>query len=132
MAITDPIADLLTRIRNASNARHRFVDVKGSKFKLALVKILKDNGFIDGYLAKDLDKGGPIRIYLKYSEEREPMIMGSKRCSRPSVRYYVKHDEIPNVRNGMGIAIISTSQGILDGQEARKRKVGGELVCYVW
>jgi small subunit ribosomal protein S8 len=132
MAISDTIADLLTRIRNASRARHRYVDVKASKLKLALVKILKETGFVEGYLVKDIEKAGPLRIYLKYKPDRSPLISDLLRVSKPSLRRYVKHDAIPRVRNGMGISVVSTSQGVLEGEEARKRKVGGELLCKVW
>jgi small subunit ribosomal protein S8 len=132
MATSDTIADLLTRIRNASRARHRYVDVKSSKLKLALVKILKETGFVEGYLVKDIEKAGPLRVYLKYKPDRSPLITDLLRVSKPSLRRYVRSGEIPRVRNGMGISVVSTSQGVLEGEEARKRKVGGELLFKVW
>ena len=132
MTLSDPIADLLTRIRNGCHARRRFVEVGRSKMKLALVKALKDEGFIEGYLDKEGNTGGLIRIYLRYNGERMPVIQNLKRVSRPGRRRYVGYQEIPKVLGGMGIALLSTPAGILRGAEARKRKVGGELLCYVW
>ncbi len=132
MTLSDPIADLLTRIRNGCHARRRFVEVGRSNMKLALVKALKDDGFIEGFLEKEGTTGGLIRIYLRYNSERMPVIQNLKRISRPGRRKYVGYQEIPKVVGGMGIALLSTPAGILRGAEARKRKIGGELLCYVW
>lgn len=132
MAVNDPIADLLTRIRNASLARHRFVEVPKSKAKLAIVKLLMALGYIEGFLSKEDNKQGMIRIYLRYRRDRQPVIQGLKRVSSPGCRKYVTHKEIPSVLGGMGSAILSTPEGIIVGKEARERKVGGEVLCYVW
>jgi len=130
--MTDPIADMLTRIRNAILARHDFVLVPASKMKLSIAKILKDEGFIRDY---EVLKGKPqrmIKIYLKYTEKKEPMLTGLKRVSKPGLRVYVQQTEIPRVYGGLGIAILSTPQGVMTGQQAWRQKVGGELLCYIW
>lgn len=131
-SLSDPIADLLTRIRNASKARHRFVDIGHSKMKEAIIKILKEKGFVAYYLVKEEKKKGTIRVFLKYTPTREPLIKGITRVSKPSLRKYVSYQEIPNVFGGMGISIISTSGGIIDGKLAKEKKVGGELLCLAW
>jgi small subunit ribosomal protein S8 len=131
MTIIDPIADMLTRIRNAIMANHASVQVPSSKMKLAIVKILKEEGLIDRY---EVLKGKPqpmIKIHLKYTGE-QPAILGLERVSKPGLRVYVEKQEIPRVYGGLGIAIVSTSKGVMTGQEAWKRRLGGEVLCYVW
>ncbi len=129
--VTDPIADMLTRIRNAVMARHDTVLVPASKMKLSIAKILKEEGFISDY---SVLRGKPqrmIKITLKYIDE-QPAVMGLERVSKPGLRVYVGRGEIPRVYGGLGIVILSTSKGIMTGQEAWRRKLGGELLCYVW
>lgn len=132
MSMTDPIADLLTRIRNANSARHEWVDIPSSKMKLEIVRILKEEGFIKDYKLSQDNKQGIIRIYLKFTSGEEPVISGIKRISKPGRRIYVGSDKIPQIMGGVGIAIISTPKGILTDLKARKEKVGGEVICYVW
>lgn len=132
MAVTDPVADFLTRIRNAIGAQHRYVDVSWSKLKQNIAEILKSQGFIESYLLKVDNQRGTMRIYLKYSQGRLPVIQGIRRMSRPGLRRYVKHEDIPTFYGGMGVSIVSTSQGVLAGLDAKKRKIGGELICLVW
>lgn len=133
MAISDPIADFLTKIRNALKAEHRYVDVSWSKLKQNIAEILKSQGFIESYLIKhDNKQRGTMRIFLKYASRRQPVIQGIQRVSRPGLRRYVKHDEIPKFYAGMGVPIVSTSQGVLPGSEAIKQKLGGEILCLVW
>ena len=132
MTVTDPIADMLTRIRNAIMARHDNVRVPASKMKLALARILKEEGFITDY---EVIKGKPhrdINIQLRYLEDNQPAISGLKRVSKPGLRVYVQKKEIPRVYGGLGIAIVSTSQGVRSGQQAWRQGYGGELLCYVW
>jgi small subunit ribosomal protein S8 len=132
MPVTDPLADMLTRIRNANMAKHGKVDVPASKMKISVAKILKGEGYIKNYkLIKDR-KDGILRIYLKYDESNEGVIVGLKRLSKPGRRLYVKKEGIPLVLSGMGIAILSTSNGVLADREARKLNVGGELLCSIW
>jgi small subunit ribosomal protein S8 len=131
MTISDPIADMLTRIRNAIMAGHEIVLVPSSKTKLSIVKILKEEGFIDRY---EVLKGKPqpmIKMYLKYTNE-QPAILGLERVSRPGLRVYVQGHEIPRVYGGLGIAVVSTSKGIMTGQDAWRQQLGGEILCYVW
>jgi small subunit ribosomal protein S8 len=131
MTIIDPIADMLTRIRNAIMASHESVLVPSSKIKLSIVKILSEQGFIDRY---EVLKGKPqpmIKIYLKYTDD-QPTILGLERVSKPSLRVYVERHEIPRVYGGLGIAILSTSKGIMTGREAWRQRLGGEILCYVW
>ena len=130
MAFNDPIAELLTKIRNATRAKHRYVDINLSKMKVSIVKILKENGFIASFLVDDKKKMG--RLFLKYNKKREPIIHGLKRVSTPGLRRYVEYKKIPYVQNGFGISILSTSQGVVDDTKAREQKIGGELLCYVW
>jgi small subunit ribosomal protein S8 len=133
MSYSDPLADFLTRIRNAAKAEHRYVDVSWSKMKQSLAEILKNMGFIESYLVKhDPKQRGTIRIFLKYSAGRLPAIQGLKRISKPGLRKYVGHEDIPKFYGGMGLSILSTSQGIMPGLEASKRKIGGELLCLIW
>jgi len=132
MNISDPIADMLTRIRNASRARHREVLVPASRTKREIARILRDEGFIDGY---DELQDGPrafIRITLKYVGGKAPVVSGLKRISKPGLRVYAGKTEIPRVLGGLGIVIVSTSQGIMTGAEARKAQLGGEVLAYVW
>lgn len=132
MAHTDPIADMLTRIRNANRVGKDHVDVPNSKIKVAIARILKDEGYIKYYKTMRTDKQGTIRIFLKYGPNQEQVINDLQRISKPGIRRYVKCDEIPRVRGGMGIVIVSTSRGILTGREARASKLGGEILCSVW
>ncbi|MBC8588140.1 30S ribosomal protein S8 [Tissierellaceae bacterium BX21] len=132
MMMTDPIADMLTRIRNGNNAKHESVDIPASNIKKELAQILLDEGFIKGFDIIDDEKQGIIRIDLKYGNHNEKVISGIKRISKPGLRVYVKNDEIPRVLGGLGIAILSTSKGIMTDKDARKQMVGGEVICYVW
>ena len=132
MVMTDPIADFLTRIRNANMVMHEKVEIPASKTKIALVEILKNEGFIKDYEQIEDGKQGIIRVYLKYGPNREKVISGLKRISKPGLKVYCKKDEIPKVLGGLGIAIISTSKGIVTDKEARKLGLGGEVICYVW
>jgi small subunit ribosomal protein S8 len=132
MAISDPIADMLTRIRNAIMVRHDNVSVPASKMKLSIARILKEEGFINDY---EVVRGKPhrvIKIHLKYLDDNQPAISGLKRISKPGLRVYIQKKEIPRVYGGLGIAIISTSKGIRTGQQAWRQESGGELLCYVW
>ena len=130
---TDPIADMLTRIRNAVRNRKEEVIIEPkSKLKLEILRIMKREGFIQDYQVISEERGGKIKVVLKYDETGEPVIEDLQRVSKPSRRIYVSSDKIPWVKNGMGIAIISTSQGLMTDREARRKKVGGELMLYVW
>lgn len=130
--MTDPIADMLTRIRNASKAKHEKVDIPSSKLKVEIAKILKDEGYIKNVkLVKDR-RQGLIRVYLKYTDEEMPVIQGLKRISRPGCRVYTGNDSIPKVMAGLGTAILSTPKGIQTGKQAKKDNVGGEVICHVW
>lgn len=130
--MTDPIADMLSRIRNANNARHKSVDIPCSNIKKEIAQILLDEGYINGFDVVEDDKQGIIKVDLKYSEDGEKVISGLKRISKPGLRVYVKCDDVPKVLGGLGIAIISTSKGIITDKMARQEKVGGEVICYVW
>ena len=131
MAVTDTVADLLTRIRNAKDAKHKYVDVKFSKLNQNIISVMKEKGYVNNFLINE--KRHQIRIFLKYIKNaRENVIHGLKRVSRPSVRSYVGHKDIPRVFSGLGIAIISTPSGVLEGEKAREMKAGGELLCLVW
>jgi small subunit ribosomal protein S8 len=132
MSFTDPIGDMLTRIRNASSARHEKVLVPASGLKVRLAEVLKSEGFIQDFLRHEDGHQGAITIILKYGPDREPAISDIKRVSKPGLRRYVANDEIPRVLNGLGVAILSTSKGLMVDREARKQKVGGELICTVW
>ena len=132
MAMTDPIADLLTRIRNGAQARKEQVDVPWSKVKTHLVEVLTAEGDLKEYSIVEQDGHRVLRVWLRYDAQNRPVITGLKRISRPSLRVYVGADEIPAIRGGLGVNIISTPAGILADREARKRHVGGELVCSVW
>lgn len=131
MAVTDPISDFLTRIRNASKARKIKVEIPSSKMKAGLAEILKKNGYIYDYKIDEDSKQNVISVLLKYSDG-EPAISGLKRISKPGLRIYKKSDELPRVLNGLGTAVISTSKGLLTEKEARRQDTGGEIVCYIW
>ena len=130
--VTDTIADMLTRIRNANGMRYTEVKVPSSKIKVSIAKILKEEGFIKDYKIVNDDAQGTIVLTLKYSDKKERVITGLKRISKPGLRVYAKGDEIPKVLNGLGIAIISTSKGIMTDKEARKQNIGGEVLAYIW
>ena len=132
MTMTDPIADMLTRIRNANVVKHETVDVPASNMKKELARILLEEGFIRGYDVIEDGKQGIIRIQLKYGQEGERVITGLKKISKPGMRVYAANHEIPKVLHGLGISVISTSKGILTDKQARKENVGGEVICYVW
>lgn len=132
MVMTDPIADMLTRIRNANSVYHDKVEMPASKIKQAIAKVLKEEGFIKDFEYVADDKQGIIRVNLKYGPNREKVITGVKRISKPGLRVYAKNDEIPRVLRGLGIAILSTPKGIMADKQARKEGVGGEVICYVW
>lgn len=132
-AISDPIADFLTRIRNATKAQHRYVDVPWSVMKQNIADILKAHGFIESFLVKhDNKQRGTMRVFLKYAEGRQPVIQGVKRVSKPGLRRYVGHQDIPHFYGGLGLSILSTSSGVMGGFEASTKKVGGEVLCLVW
>ena len=132
MSMTDPIADLLTRIRNAAGAKHQKVDIASSNLKVNITTVLRTEGFIKNYKVIADNKQGILRIYLKYIDEKDSVINEIKRVSKPGSRVYVGSDEIPRVKNGMGIAILSTSKGILTDKSAQEAGLGGELLCTVW
>ncbi|ERT57549.1 small subunit ribosomal protein S8 [Peptoniphilus koenoeneniae] len=130
--MTDPIADMLTRIRNSNNAKHKSVDVPASNIKKEIAEILLNEGYIKSYDVIDDNKQGVIRIDLKYTKDGERVISGLKRISKPGLRVYVNSEDVPKVLGGLGIAIISTSKGIVTDKVARTENVGGEVICYVW
>ncbi|MBU8880229.1 30S ribosomal protein S8 [Bacillus sp. FJAT-29790] len=132
MVMTDPIADLLTRIRNANMVRHEKLEVPASNIKKEVADILKREGFVRDVEFIEDNKQGIIRIFLKYGANNERVITGLKRISKPGLRVYAKADEVPRVLNGLGIALVSTSQGVLTDKEARAKQVGGEVLAYVW
>ena len=132
MTMTDPIADLLTRIRNALIARHDRVDVPASKIKVAIVRILKDEGFIKNFKVSKDNKQGMIRVFLKYTDKNIPVINGLERLSKPGRRLYQKSVEIEPVLSGLGVAIVSTSAGVMTDKEARRQNFGGEMICQIW
>jgi small subunit ribosomal protein S8 len=130
--VTDPIADMLTRIRNGLVARHDYTDMPASKLKLSLAETLKQEGYIRDFEIVEEGIKRSIRIHLAYTARREPVISGIQRVSKPGLRVYVQKREIPRVYGGLGVAMVSTSQGVLTGKEARSRGLGGEVICYVW
>ena len=130
--LTDPIADYLTRIRNAIGSGHDEVEIPASRLKLEMSRILKEQGYIKDFSRKPATIGEAINVELKYTEEREPVIIGIERVSRPGRRRYVDHKNVPRVHGGTGTAIVSTSVGVMTGHEARAKGVGGEVVAYVW
>jgi small subunit ribosomal protein S8 len=132
MVMTDPIADLLTRIRNANMVRHEKIEVPASNIKKQIAEILKREGFVRDVEYIEDNKQGIIRIFLKYGSNNERVITGLKRISKPGLRVYAKTNEVPRVLNGLGIAIVSTSQGVLTDKEARQKQAGGEVLAYVW
>ena len=130
--MSDPVADLLTRIRNASRAEHEKVDIPSSKLKIKIAEILKEEGFIKNFRLIEDDKQGVLRVYLKYGAGNEKIISGLVRVSRPGRRVYVTKDKIPSILGGMGVAILSTSRGVMTDRDVRKEKLGGEVLAYVW
>jgi len=132
MVMTDPIADFLTRIRNGNMVMHETVEVPSSKVKLSIADIMKQEGYIKEYEYIEDDKQGVIRVYLKYGPNKEKVITGIKRISKPGLRVYVKKDEVPRVLGGLGTAVISTSRGLMTDKKARKEGLGGEVICYIW
>jgi small subunit ribosomal protein S8 len=130
--VTDPVADMLTRVRNGSLAEHEKVDIPASRLKVRLAEILKEEGFIKNFRLIEDKRQGVLRIYLKYGPGQERVISGLRRVSKPGRRLYVGADRIPSVLGGMGVAILSTPRGLLTDRESRKAKVGGEVLCYVW
>jgi len=132
MAMSDPIADMLTRVRNAGKAKFNSVDIPGSKMKFELAKVLKDEGYIRNYKFIKDNKQGILRVYLKYNEKQEHSILRIDRVSKPSKRVYMKGKDIQTVYNGLGISVLSTSKGIMTDKHARENNVGGEIICNVW
>lgn len=132
MNLTDPVADLLTRIRNATMARHDYVLAPGSQLKVAMAKILKEEGFVKDY---ELQKEGlrrMLKIWLSYTGKKDPVLSGLKRVSKPGLRVYAKSKQMPRVVGGMGVAIVSTPRGVMTAEQARRQNVGGEVLCYIW
>jgi small subunit ribosomal protein S8 len=132
MRLTDPVADMLTRIRNAISARHQKVDIPASKLKLEIARILKEEGYISNFKATEEEGHKILRVYLKYANNNEAVISNVNRVSRPGCRVYVRRTEIPRVLGGMGINILTTPRGVMTGRQARKQGLGGELLCEVW
>ena len=132
MTMTDPIADMLTRIRNANTVGHATVEIPASKMKKSIAGILTEEGYIKGFDVIDNGNQGTIRIQMKYGADKERVISGIKKISKPGLKVYAKADEVPRVLGGLGIAIISTSNGVISDKEARRLSVGGEVICYVW
>lgn len=132
MSMTDPLGDMLTRIRNAGQARFDKVDIPASRLKIALARIFKDEGFIKNYKVIKDNKQGILRIYLKYDEHNRPLIQRIERVSKPSRRVYATCEELPKVQGGLGVAVVSTSKGVMTDRQARKLGVGGEVLCQIW
>ena len=132
MTMTDPIADMLTRIRNANTVGHETVDIPASKIKKSIAGILAEEGYIKGFDVIEDDKQGTIRVQMKYGPDKEKVISGIKKISKPGLKVYAKASDVPRVLGGLGIAIISTSNGVISDKEARKLGVGREVICYVW
>jgi small subunit ribosomal protein S8 len=132
MSMSDPIADLLTRIRNANQAHKPYADVPASHLKGEVLRVLREARYIDGYDVLDDKKQGVLRVHLKYTPERERVITGLRRISRPGLRRYVKARQVPRVLGGLGVAVISTPKGVMTDEECRRENVGGEVICYVW
>ncbi len=132
MTISDPIADMLTRIRNAAMARHDFVLMPASRMKLSIARILKEEGFINDYEVLRDKSHRVIKVYLRYSDKNQPVISGLQRASKPGLRVYIQQKEIPRVYGGLGIVVMSTPRGVMTGRQAWRQGVGGELLCYVW
>lgn len=131
-SFSDPIANLLTKLRNAKDGEHRYIDIEWSVLKEEIVKILKERGFVAQFLVKEEKKKKTMRVFLKYGAGRQSVIQALKRMSKPSLRQYVSYKDIPYVMGGTGIAILSTSKGVMEGARARQQKVGGELLCLIW
>lgn len=132
MSMTDPLADMLARIRNAGGAGHDKVDIPASRMKIALARIFKEEGFIKNYKVIKDNRQGILRVYLRYDDGQKPIIHRIERVSRPGLRVYVGHEELPRVQGGLGVAVISTSKGVITDRQARKLKVGGEVLCQIW
>lgn len=132
MVMTDPIADFLTRIRNANVARHDSLQAPASNIKIAIAKILEEEGYIRGYEVIEDNKQNIIRVFMKYTDENERVITNLKRISKPGLRVYANKEEVPKVLNGLGTAIISTSEGVITDREARQKNIGGEVIAYIW
>jgi len=132
MSVSDPIGDMLTRIRNANKMCMDYVDIPASKMKIAIARILKEEGFIKYYKVTRNNTQGTVRVFLKFGAKREPVLNGLVRVSKPGLRKYVSKDDIPHVLGGLGISVISTSQGILTDRECRRKKIGGEVICNIW
>ena len=132
MTMTDPLADMLSRVRNAHRAGHDKVEVPSSRLKMGVAKVLKKEGFIKNYKLIQDNKQGILRIYLKYTDEDEPVIVGLKKVSRPGRRVYAGYEDIPPVRGGFGVTVLSTSKGIVSDKDAAVKKIGGEVLCQVW
>ncbi|MEZ7893368.1 MAG: 30S ribosomal protein S8 [Candidatus Wallbacteria bacterium] len=132
MSLTDPIADMLTKIRNASNAMHEVVDVPASNIKKEITRVLKNEGYIKDFKYLKSDSKGVIRIFLKYTKSRDKIISGIKRISKPGLRVYVSKDNIPKVLGGLGVAVMSTPKGVMSDKNSREMNVGGEVLCYIW
>jgi small subunit ribosomal protein S8 len=132
MSVTDPIADLLTRIRNGLQADHEVVDIPASKLKTDIARVMREQGYIEDYSSEPARVGTVLRIRLRYTDDRAPVISGMKRVSRPGRRTYADHSHIPKVLGGMGTVIMSTSKGVMTGHDARRQGVGGEVVAYIW
>lgn len=130
--MTDPIADMLTRIRNAVTAKHDYVNIPSSKMKIAIADVLQREGYIRSYEVQDEANRKLMRVQLNYTGKKEPVLSGLQRVSKPGLRVYVQKLEIPRVYGGLGIAILSTPHGVMTGQDAWRRKIGGEVLCYVW
>jgi small subunit ribosomal protein S8 len=132
MSMTDPIADMLTRIRNAGHARFDKVDIPASRMKIGLARIFKDEGFIKNYKVIKDNRQGILRVYLKYGDQQKALIQGLRRVSKPGRRVYAGSEELPRVQGGLGVAVISTSKGVVSDRQARKMQVGGEVLCEIW
>lgn len=132
MAVSDPVADMLTKIRNASQAKHEKVDVSNSKLKLQIVKIMKNEGFVKNFKKVTKDGATYLRVFLKYDDDQSPVIHGIQRLSTPGRRVYAGYKDIPRVFNGYGVVIVSTSSGVITGKKASEQMVGGELICSIW
>ncbi|MDP3181616.1 MAG: 30S ribosomal protein S8 [Desulfobaccales bacterium] len=132
MSMTDPIADMLTRIRNAGGARFDKVDIPASRMKISLAKIFKEEGFIKNYKVIKDNRQGTLRVYLKYNNKQQSLFQGLRRVSKPGCRVYAGHEELPRVQGGLGVAIISTSKGVVTDRQARKLQMGGEVLCEIW
>ena len=132
MGMTDPIADMLTRLRNGSKTGKKWVDIPASKLKKELARILAEEHFIQNYYVVEDRKQGELRLFLKYDKHEKPIIKGIRRVSKPGLRKYSRTDGLPRVLNGLGIAVISTSSGVMTDRDARRKGVGGEVICYVW